>query len=188
MINELRQRKFNNELNQSEIKQVLNNNIAESAYEQFFSIFQSIYDISFPIKTKIITEKDLKKPWIHDTLIKRMKIRENLNKLYKKRRISRKIFTAFRNKVTTELRIAKAKYFEVQFEAHKNNIRKTWEVVNSVIKSKRVKSKISLTDEDGNYHEEHTIPSKFIEHFSSIPNQLASKIPPTQRNAASYLN
>ena len=70
-----------------------------------------------------------------------MKIRENLNKLYKKRRISRKIFTAFRNKVTTELRIAKAKYFEVQFDTHKSNIRKTWEVINSVIKSKRVKSK-----------------------------------------------
>ena len=188
LINDLRQRKFNNELNQSDIKGVLNNNNAELAYEQFFSIFQSIYDISFPIKIKILTEKDIQKPWINDTLIKRLKIRENLNRLSKKNRICRKIFTNFRNKVTTQLRLAKAKYFEEQFETHKNNIKKTWEVINSVIRSKRVKSKVSLTDEDGNYHEEHTIPSKFIEHFSSIPNKLASKIPPTQKNAASYLN
>ena len=44
-----------------------------------------------------------------------------------------------------------------------------------------------MSDDDGNYHETHTIPRKLIEHFS-IPNQLASKIPPTQKNAASYLN
>ena len=116
-----------------------------------------------------------------------MKIRENLNKLSKKKTICRKIYTVFRNKVTTELRIAKAKYFEEQFETHKNNIRKTWEVINSVIRSKRVKSKVSLTDDEGNYHEEHTIPSKFIEHFSSIPNQLASKIPPTQKKCCLIL-
>ena len=178
MINDLRQRKFINELVKSGIKQVLNINIAETAYKQFFHIFQSLYDKSFPIKTKIITHKDIQKPWVNDILIKRLKIRDNLNKLAKKKRILRKIYTDFRNKVTTELRIAKTKYYEEQFETYNNNIRKTWEVINSVIRSKRVNSKVSLSDEDGNYHEEQTIPRKFIEHFPSIPNQLASKIPP----------
>ena len=64
--------------------QVLNNYDAKSACEQFITNFDNEYDKSFPIKSKILTYKDILKPWIDDTAIKRIKIRSNLKKLARK--------------------------------------------------------------------------------------------------------
>merc|ERR1712236_82176 len=72
-----RERKFNNDLSKSNIMQVLNNYDAKSACEQFINNFDSEYDKSFPIKSKVLTYKDILKPWIDDTAIKRIKIRSN---------------------------------------------------------------------------------------------------------------
>ena len=84
LINEFRERKFNNDLCKSDIMQVLNNYDAKSACEQFFTNFDREYDTSFPIKSKIPTYKDILKPWIDDTAIKKIKIRSNLKKRARK--------------------------------------------------------------------------------------------------------
>ena len=185
--NEHCQNKFNNLLNNSDIRLVLNNQIAESAFPQFMNIFQDSYDKAFPIKTKKITLKSLQKPWITENLITKMKIRDNLNKLAKKKKIDRKTFTDYRNLLTTELRNAKTNYFEEQFETHGKNIKKTWEVINSVIKSKKATTNVLITDEHGTYYEEPKIPSEFIDHITSITDKLTSNIPPALHNADHYL-
>ena len=162
LMNHLRKRKFNYDLYHSDIAEALDDNNAKTACEHFFSRFQNNYDQSFPIKSKTLTYKDILKPWINDISIKRIKIRDNLKKLARKKLIKRKIYTDFRNKVTNELNSAKTKYFENQFEMYATNIKKTWEVINSVIKSKAVNSKVSLTDEAGNDYDETIVPSIFI--------------------------
>ena len=62
LINEFRERKFNNDLSKSNIMQVLNNYDAKSACEQFFTNFDSEYDESFPIKSKTLTYNDISNP------------------------------------------------------------------------------------------------------------------------------
>ena len=131
------QRKFNFYLNHYEITQVLDNQIAESAYEQFYKIFQDSYNKSFPIKTKTVTLKDLQKPWVTETHLSQINKRDNLKKLFKKKKINKRVFTEFRNKLRNDLRQAKRIYFEEQFENSSNNIKKTWEVINSIIRKKR---------------------------------------------------
>ena len=181
------QRKFNFYLKHFGINDVLNNQIAESAYEQFYKIFQDSYDKSFPIKTKTITIKNIQKPWVTETLISKIKRRDNLNKLANKKKIDRTVYTEFRNNLTTELRQAKTNYYEDQFEMNANNTKKTWEVINSVIKSKKEYPKVKLTDEEENYIVETEIPNKFINYFTNIASKLSSEIQPTQHNASSYL-
>ena len=105
----LRKGKFNYDLYHSDIAEALNNDNAKTACEHFFSRFQNNYDQSFPIKSKTLTYKDILKPWINDISIKRIKIRDNLKKLARKKLIKRKIYTDFRNKVTNELNSAKTK-------------------------------------------------------------------------------
>ena len=63
----------------------------------------------------------------------------------------------------------------------------TWEIINNVIRSKKVYPKVSLDDDDENKIEESEIPSKFINYFTSIASKLTSEIPPTRKNIASYL-
>ena len=181
------QRKFNFYLKHFGINDVLNNQIAESAFEQFYKIFQDSYDKSFPIKTKTITIKNIQKPWVTETLISKIKRRDNLNKLANKKKIVRTVYTEFRNNLTTELRQAKTNYYENQFEMNENNTKKTWEVINSVIKSKKEYPKVKLTDEEDNYIVETEIPNKFINYFTNIASKLSSEIQPTQHNASSYL-
>ena len=68
-----------------------------------------------------------------------------------------------------------------------SQIQKTWEVINSVIKSKRVSSKISLTDETDQEYEESSIPSVFIEYYSTIASKLKTNIQPSQQTPDKYL-
>ena len=122
-----------------------------------------------------------------ETLISNIKRRDNLNKLANKKKIVRTVYTEFRNNLTTELRQAKTNYYENQFEMNANNTKKTWEVINSVIKSKKEYPKVKLTDEEDNYIVETEIPNKFINYFTNIASKLSSEIQPTQHNASSYL-
>ena len=91
LMNHLRKRKFNYDLYHSDIAEALDDNNAKTACEHFFSRFQNNYDQSFPIKSKKLTYKDILKPWINDISIKRIKIRDNLKKLARKKLIKRKI-------------------------------------------------------------------------------------------------
>ena len=131
------QRKFNFYLNHEDISHVLVNQNAESAYEQFHKIFQESYDKSFPIKTKTVTLKDLQKPWVTETHLSNINNRDNLKKLWKKKEINKTIYTKYRNKLTNDLRRARRIYFEEQLESSAKNIKKTWEVINSIIRQKR---------------------------------------------------
>ena len=181
------QRKFNFYLIQYGIENILNNHIAQTAYNTFNDIFQKSYNRSFPIKSKIIKEKDIQKPWITETFISKIKKRDRLYKLLTKKKIPRTEYSNYRNKLTIELREAKTKYFENQFEMNSNNIKKTWETINSIIKSKKVHSKTFLVDDDNIDIEENDIPNKFINYYSNIPLNLISNIPSSHHNAASYL-
>ena len=187
VIDNISQRKFNHSLVHSGILDVLHINSGSIAFTQFLNIFQNTYNEAFPLKTKIVTHKDEQKPWVTEILINRMKIRDELHKLANKNRIDRKIFTVFRNRITSQLRQAKTKYYEEQFKTNSNNIKKTWDLINSVIKSKKSPSKVSLSDDDGYHIDESSIPSKFVEHYTSIASQLTSKIPPSREVASTYL-
>ena len=67
----------------------------------------SLYDKCFPIQNKTITKKDLEKPWINETFLTRMKIRDSLYKASTKKYIPRKIYTDFRNVLNNQLKDAK---------------------------------------------------------------------------------
>ena len=187
LINPFTHRKFNTSLIQSNIQQALNNQDADSATLQFFDTFESSYNKSFPIKTKIVSKKDEQKPWVNDSLIEKIKIRDKLAKLSSKNKISRKQYTDYRNSLTTELRQAKATYYENQLETHSNNIKKTWEVINSLIKPKKAFSKTNLKNDNDKPYEETEVPNKIIDYFTTIADQLAAGIPPSLNDATSYM-
>ena len=147
------------------------------AYDQFDQIFDNTYNKSFPIKTKIITTKGMQKPWVTEALINKIKERDKLHKLAGQKIINRKVYTDFRNQLTNEFRQAKTKYFQEQFERNSNNIKKTWEVINSVIRTKKAYPKVSLTDDDDNDITDSEIPNRYIDYYTNIASQLTYNIP-----------
>ena len=108
--------------------------IAKDAFTIFFNIFNELYNKNFPIVSKKVSKKSILKPWVSPSLTKKIKIKDNLGRLASKGRIDRETFTRFRNQLTTQLRLAKAKYYETEFLKNEGDIKGTWKIINISVK------------------------------------------------------
>ena len=113
-----------------------NSNItsANEAFTIFFNIFNELYNKNFPIVTKVVSKKSILKPWVTESLVKRIKIRERLGRLARRGGIDKEDFNRFRNQVTAQLRKAKAKHYESEFQKTEGDIKGTWKLINNSIR------------------------------------------------------
>ena len=187
-INDITIQQFINALsNDNEIKNISNHTNAESAFSKFLIIFNKFYEKFFPIKIQKLTRKGFFKPWITLQIIKRIKIRENLAKLYKRQRISQKTFTDFRNILNKQICEAKERFYHNKFKENEGNVKKTWEIINNVIKSKSKINPQIIINEGNQEIPKIDVPNKFINYFTSIADTLISNLPLTNTNPSSYL-
>ena len=138
------------------------------------------FHISCPVKKKSISPKDKLKPWINDSIKRDMKQRAYYFKLYKLKRITKIFYNTFRNNVTKKIRFAKRDYFSKLFEELKNNIKKTWQTINSVLSRKpknhmvNIKSLIIngsiLTDDT-------EIAEALNKHFATVGKKIDESLP-----------
>ena len=158
----------------------------QTAFTKFYLLLDELYNKYFPIKTKSVSKKAQQKPWINQTLVNRIKIKDKLCRQSSKGRIDRKTYTDFRNKLTAQIRKAKASYFENRFNMCKGNIKETWNTINSTIKKQKVSNQVVIYENDNIVHN-NDVPHKFIEYYSNIANTIVSEIPIVNENVESYL-
>ena len=156
------------------------------AFTKFYLLIDELYNKYFPVKTKIVSKKAQLKPWINQTLVNRIKMKDKLCRQSSKGRIDRKIYTDFRNDLTSQIRKAKASYFEDKFNMCKGNIKKTWNIINSTIKKQKTSKKVVICDNDNVINNE-DVPHKFINYYSNIANTIVSEIPVVNENFESFL-
>ena len=156
------------------------------AFTKFYLLIDELYNKYFPVKTKIVSKKAQLKPWINQTLVNRIKMKDKLCRQSSKGRIDRKIYTDFRNDLTSQIRKAKASYFEDKFNMCKGNIKKTWKIINSTIKKHKTSKKVVICDNDNVINNE-DVPHKFINYYSNIANTIVSEIPVVNENFESFL-
>ena len=186
LIDDFRIRKFKSVfMNNSFIQDIMHMESAEAAFATFFNTFNQLYDKYFPIITKNVTKKTLLKPWITNMMIEQIKHKHNLARLADKGRIDKKSYTDFKNKLTKDLREAKAKYYASEFTKNKGDIRGTWKIINKNIKN-QVRSKKVVIKTNGVILDQKDVPYKFIDYFINIPYKLVSKIIPVDINASFY--
>ena len=106
----------------------------DNAWNHFTEKLFEIYDNLFPIQHKNISPKSICKPWIDVSLARKIKRRDNLYVSLLRQEITRTDFNRFRNKVTTDIRLAKTKYYKYNFEKFRTNMRKTWQLINNVVR------------------------------------------------------
>ena len=104
------------------------------------SLFE-IYNGTCPIKTKRISDKDKKFPWVNYNLKQLIKKRDKDYKKMKRGIILPETYRLFKNYVTSKVRNAKKLYYHNLFHSLKSNIKKTWKTINNTIKPSRCKSK-----------------------------------------------
>ena len=179
--------KFKLDLSNSLISLIEGISDPQEAFSKFHELIDVLYNKYFPLKSKILTKKAQLKPWVNQALVNRIKIRDKLGKLSSKGRIDRKIYTQFRNMLTKQIRDAKAIYFNNQFDKCKNNIRKTWKIINSSTR-KKINSNQTIICENDNVINAEDVPNKFINYFSNIADALVAEIPQVDVSAESYLS
>ena len=143
-------------------------------------IIYECYNKACPIKTKNISYKDQTKPWINHDIKNQLKKRQAMFALYKSNRISKISYTRIRNQVTSLIRTAKREYYRNKFQDSKNDVRKTWNIINSILKPHSDKKNLGITSIVSNneiYVEKNQIASIFNEYFSSIGSKISDSIP-----------
>ena len=81
------------------------------------------YKLCCPIKSKTLSKKDLKKPWISCEIISNIKKRQHHFALYCQNKIPTDFYTYFRNFVISQIRRSKNDYYEHKFIAAKSDIK-----------------------------------------------------------------
>ena len=190
-VNDENIRNFKNKLCQVDWDNVCNSTDVDVSYSCFIEKFNLLYNECFPIKSlkKRIRINKPKSPWITYSLLKSIR-RKNLlyrNSIQKPSESNISKYKNYRNKLNTLLRLAKQNYFSSQLDREKHNMKNTWKILNSILRS----SKKSISDKfvsNGNIiNEPKQIADGFNKYFANIGPLLANSIKHNGNDFTHYL-
>ena len=126
--------KFISEMNMVDWQFVLTETDTQSAYSKFHEVISTKYNACFPYR-KIFKKYSKNKPWLSTALKESIKIK---NKLYVKSKSSSgsenvSFYKKYRNKLNQLIRSAERKHFHDVLLEHKSNLKKSWQVIKTVI-------------------------------------------------------
>lgn len=130
------------------------------------------------LNTNKYTVKKLK-PWITISVCNKIKKRNSLIKKLKNEPTNeclKKQIKEFRNKLNSEIRTLKNKYYNKLFDDKKNNIKETWKLLNEVTGQKKTdKTLIKLEINNTIIDDSFTVANKFNEYFLTVADGYTSK-------------
>ena len=95
-----------------------------------FSLFErkikSTYYNCFPLKVKYISVKRFKNRWLSAGILKSIKTKSTLFKMFKLGNITKSYLNTYCNKLKSITNIAKKSYYSSAFVNNRNNMHKTW--------------------------------------------------------------
>ena len=184
--------KFQQKLSDVKWQEILDNNDANDDYNKFIEIFDTLYNECVPLKKCTNNRrKEPMSPWITKGLLKSI---NNKNKLYKQYIYSSsekglQKFKTYKNRLNMLIRKAKRKYFFLKFERSKNNMKQTWNTINSVLgRGKKQSTQNKFKDDNGNvFVNPEDISNQFNDFFVNVGPKLASNIHSSGKNYLDYL-
>ena len=144
LVNETTMNKFKQSLLNYDFEGIKNTYDIDNAVEKFNEILLTEYNLNCPIITKKITKKDQERPWITNRLKGFLKHRQNSYLRFKSGQISFDEFKRIRNQVTGELRVSKREYYSKLLNDFRDNIKKTWNILNNILKPNKIHDKSNI--------------------------------------------
>ena len=134
-INQNRIDQFKNECSSLDWNDVLNTRDGQLAYTLFHNKFTAAYDKHFPLKTIKATEYNSRLPWLTDAL--KESIAKKNKFYYKQKRTDDpsdiRTYKRYKNMLTKILKSAERKHYSNLLEEHKNDLKKSWTILKSVL-------------------------------------------------------
>ena len=164
-----------------------------TAFEKFSTSINANFNECFPyININVKTKKQPLNPWMTGALLISRKHKDKLAKTKIKNPTAVNIdrYKTYKKVYRMLIRKAKNSYYESKFRECSNDMKKTWNIINSIIKSKKSEGDLPNTFYDGNisYNGTKDIAEGFNEFFVNIGPSLADTIPVSNVPFESYLN
>ena len=168
---------------------VLSSTDVDTSFGSFIETINSLYCQCFPLKVKFISEKRLSKPWLSPFILSQIKLKSVYFKNFKNGLITLNVYRNFRNKINKLITNAKNSYYINRFKECKNNIKKTWDIINNLAGRKQNRDSIQkLFVNENLVTNEQNIADSFIEHFCNIANDLDHSLPCNNISPIKYVN
>lgn len=148
------------------------------AYSSMFDTFTNIFNEQMPIAKIKHKEHKHNKLWLTKGILTSIRYK---NKLYSQTLSnSQQIdqYRKYKNKLNHIMRIAEKQYYKNLLDTNKNDLKKTWKILNKIInKNKKATFQSRFKKGDTYLTEPEDIANGFNNYFANIGKSLAEKIP-----------
>ena len=178
---------FSDKLNSINWTNLFNTNNVNTNFALFLNKIKEIYNQSFPIKTKYISEKRVNNPWISQAVLNSIKLKNNLYKDFKIGNINENYYKIYRNILNKTIKNAKAQYYMNIFINFKNNTRKIWITINQLNYNNKTTNIDHISCNNNILTNKLDIAKAFNKYYVNIVPELDNNIPPSNTDRLSYL-
>ena len=151
------------------------------SYNLFMNRYLKIFEEAFPVETKEKMAKvRFSNPWYTKELHNLDLEKENNYSKFMKNRKNNLLKTTYnksRNLYYRAVRMTKIQYFQNNLIKVKNDVKGTWNIINSVLGRKKGKQLFKLKIDDEEIKNETKIANKFNDYFSNVADNLVKRIP-----------
>ena len=189
LINSSNLEKYTTAIQNHDWSLVNHHNLCQTAFSYFSETLKGIFHDAFPV-IKVKQRYRNRLPWLTQGLKNAIKHKNKLYKISMKYDTSfNKItYTQYKNKLTTILRKTEKEYYKCLLETNKNNLKKTWSIIRSVINNcKPSKLNESFLYNNSIITNKNEVSNKFNDYFVNVGKTLAAQIPKSGPSFHKYL-
>ena len=177
---------FQNSLSNFEWENLKSNDVNQYT-QNFISSLNEIYQKSFPLRTKFVTENFFKNPWYTKDVEKLSKARKQYHSLLQENLVTNAEYCRFRNKITDLIRKCKENFYSASFTRNVGNIKKTWKLINNICNRKRFTPIDRIIYNTTEIIDPRQIAETFNNFFVNIANDLVKSLPQSTDDPYAYV-
>jgi len=167
-------------------------NSVDIAYDEFWSVYSSLFDLTFPLKkTRFNKNIHKKAAFMTDGLLKSRETKNclHLATLADNSAETKLRYKNYRNLYFKTIRAAKKLYFNQKLTENSKNPKKTWDLLNEIMgKSSQSVNIDKITVNDTVTSEPFEIASEFNRFFTSAGTRISNSVPPVSKQPEDYIN
>ena len=180
-FNEKNLENFEHKLIETDWSLLLETENVDVQFNNFVDYIDKLYCECFPIKIKQMSAKRRANPWVSDETLEKIRQKSKYLKFLKCGLISKLENNMFKNRLAKEIQQAKQNYYSKLFTDAKQNLKKSWKTLHSLLGNQNNK-KNNIFHDANSPEEKVGILNNFNSFFATIGRNLASKFDDTGGN------
>ena len=158
-----------------------------SATDYLIIFLKKILDKYFPIKSKLLTQKRLKAPWLNKEILKCIRKKHVWYRKWKNNEITSESYKKYCKILYHILKLAEESYMTKKLDSLGNNSKKNWKILNNLLKKKSKAISDNFFIEGVYVNDPEIICEKFNDYFLDHPQQIQNNISPSNSDYLSLI-